>query len=152
LLLGEKSWANVRALRAVLIIFEAVSGLKVNFHKSLLVGVNVYDSWLTEAASLLNCKVGKVPFIYLGLPIGGNPRRLSFWEHVVNRIKSRLSGWKSWFLSFGGRLVLLKSVLTALPVYALSFFKAPAGTISSIESILSKKKLGWGDEEHRKIS
>ncbi|GAU10089.1 hypothetical protein TSUD_422280, partial [Trifolium subterraneum] len=35
-------------------------------------------------------------------------------------------GWNSRFLSFGGRLVMLKSVLTSLPVYALSFFKAPS--------------------------
>ena len=33
LLVGEKSWANIRALKAVLILFEAVSWLKVNFHK-----------------------------------------------------------------------------------------------------------------------
>jgi len=36
----------------------------------------------------------------------------------------------------GGRLVLLKSVLSSLPVYAFSFFKAPSGIISSIEYIL----------------
>ncbi|GAU30447.1 hypothetical protein TSUD_392600 [Trifolium subterraneum] len=59
-----------------------MSGLKVNFNKSMLVGVNIPDSWL---------------------------------------------GWQSRFLSFGGRLVLLKSVLTSLPVYVLSFFKAPSG-------------------------
>ncbi|XP_024630905.2 uncharacterized protein [Medicago truncatula] len=103
-----------------------MSGLKVNFHKSMLVVVNIGSSWLYEAASVLSCKVGTVPFLYLGMPIGGNPRRLCFWEPIVNRIKSRLSGWNSRFLSFGGRLVLLKSVLTSLPVYALSFFKAPA--------------------------
>jgi len=34
LLLGEKSWANGRALRAVLSLFAVMSGLKVNFHKS----------------------------------------------------------------------------------------------------------------------
>jgi hypothetical protein len=34
-------------------------------------------------------------------------------------MKNRLSGWKSRFLSFSGRLVLLKSVLTSLIVYAL---------------------------------
>jgi len=38
LLLGTKSWANVRALRVALVIFEVMSGLKVNFHKSILVG------------------------------------------------------------------------------------------------------------------
>jgi hypothetical protein len=41
LLLGVKSWANVRALRAVLMLFETMSGLKVNFNKSMLVGVNI---------------------------------------------------------------------------------------------------------------
>jgi len=41
LLLGSKSWANVRALRAVLNLFADMSGLKVNFHKSLLVGINI---------------------------------------------------------------------------------------------------------------
>ncbi|MCH85424.1 cysteine-rich receptor-like protein kinase, partial [Trifolium medium] len=33
LLMGTKSWANVRALRAVLVLFETMSGLKVNFNK-----------------------------------------------------------------------------------------------------------------------
>jgi len=57
-----KSRANVRALRVVLVLFELMSGLKGDFNKILLVGVNVSDSWLNEAASVLNYKVGKVPF------------------------------------------------------------------------------------------
>jgi hypothetical protein len=101
--------------------------------------------------SILNCKVGKVPFLYLVLSIGGNPRRLAFWDPVVHTIKSRLSGWQSRFLSFGGRLVLLKSVLTSLPVYAISFFKTPSGIISIIESIFNKFFWGGG-EDNRKIS
>ena len=55
---------------------------------------------------------------------------------MVNHIKSRLSSWKSRYSSFGGRLVLLKYVLTSLHVYALSFVKAPSGIISSIKSLL----------------
>jgi hypothetical protein len=58
-------------------------------------------------------------------------------------IKSQLSSWKSKHLSFGGRLVLLKSILASLPVYALSFFKAPSGIISSIESLLIR--FFWGE-------
>jgi hypothetical protein len=74
--------------------------------------------------------------MHLGLPVGGDSRQLHFWEPVVNHIKSRLSSWKRKYLSFGGRLVLLISVMTSLPVYALSFFKAPSGIISSIDSLL----------------
>jgi len=78
LIIGEKSWLNVRSMRDVLFLFEEVSGLKVNFHKSMLTGVNVSDSWLTEASLVMNCRKGNIPFIYLGLPIGGDSRKLSF--------------------------------------------------------------------------
>jgi len=36
LIIGKKCWANVRSIRAVLLIFGHLSGLKVNFQKSLL--------------------------------------------------------------------------------------------------------------------
>ena len=137
ILLCEKSWANIRATRAILLLFEDLSSLKVNFSKSLLVGINISGSWLSEAATVLNCKVGTIPFMYLGLPIGGDASRLIFWEPLIKKINSRLSVWKSRHLSLGGRLVLLKFVLSSLPVYALSFFKAPSGIVSFIESILN---------------
>ena len=89
------SWANIRALKALLLLFEASSGLKVNFHKSMLVDVKIHDSWLVEAASILNCKLGQLPFHYLGLPICGDSRKLKFWRPLIDRIKSRLTVWKS---------------------------------------------------------
>jgi len=151
LLLGVKSWANIWALRARLILFEVMSGLKVNFHKSMLVGVNIDDSWLGQAASVLACKIGCIPFVYLGLPIGGDARRLIFWEPVLSRIKARLSEWKSIKLSFGGRLVLLKAIMSSLPIYAIFFFRAPSGIISSFESILNNFFCG-GSKDHIKIA
>jgi len=41
----------------------------------------------------MSCKHGCLPFVYWGLPIGGDMRKL--WNFLVDRIKSRLSGWKS---------------------------------------------------------
>jgi hypothetical protein len=142
LIIGNKSWLNVRSIRAVLLLLEEVSGLKVNFNKSMLTGVNISSTWLSEAASVLNCRTGTIPFVYLGLPIGGDSRRLSFWKPVVDRIEARLLSWNHKFLSFGGRLTLLKSVLSSLPVYFLSFFKAPTGIITSLESTF--KIFFWG--------
>lgn len=84
---GEKSWVNVHALRAVLVLFESVSGLKVNFHKSMLCGINICDSWLGAAASSLSCKVGRVPFMYLGLPVGGDARRLAFQTLLLHELR-----------------------------------------------------------------
>jgi len=80
--MGVKIWANVRSLKAVLLLFKAIFGLKVNFNKSMLVGVNVATSWLAEATSILNCKYGQIHFLYLGLPIGGDSYRLIFLATV----------------------------------------------------------------------
>jgi len=44
LILGDKSWVNVRAMRVVLHLFATMSSLNINFHKSELVGVNVNKS------------------------------------------------------------------------------------------------------------
>ncbi|KEH40613.1 hypothetical protein MTR_1g032320 [Medicago truncatula] len=125
LLIGDRSWENIRALKALLLLFETTSGLKVNFHKSMLVDVNIHDSWLAEAAYLLHCKMGHLLILYLGL----------------------LSGWKSKNLSLGCRLVLLKSVLSSLPVYFLSFLKALVGIISSISIFNCLFFWGRGSEE-----
>ncbi|XP_057450751.1 uncharacterized protein LOC130742662 [Lotus japonicus] len=46
-------------------------GLKVNFSKSAVYGVNALSSTVQEAASWWNFKVGSLPFMYLGAPLGG---------------------------------------------------------------------------------
>jgi len=69
LIIGEKRWSNVHSMRALLLLFENISGLKVNFNKSVLTSVNVPQTWLSKAASVLNCRTGSILFVFLGLPI-----------------------------------------------------------------------------------
>ncbi|XP_071721834.1 uncharacterized protein [Rutidosis leptorrhynchoides] len=63
------------------------------------------------AANSIGCQVGKFPFNYLGLPIGANMTKIQAWNPVIDKIKSRFSDWKMRMMSFGGRLVLIKSGL-----------------------------------------
>ena len=58
-LAGVKCWANIRVLKALLILFQATFDLKVNFHKNMIVSVHVLDSWLTKTASVSNYKMGR---------------------------------------------------------------------------------------------
>lgn len=88
----EKCWTNARVIKANILFFELIVGLKVNFHKRSLVSVNVNGSWLEEAVITLDCKLGHLLFKYIGLSIGGNPRRLSFWNLVIGAIRGSLSG------------------------------------------------------------
>jgi hypothetical protein len=67
--------------------FELASGLRVNFWKSCIIGVNVSDNFMEVACNFLNCIRGGISFKYLGLPMGANPRRLSTWDPLVEKIE-----------------------------------------------------------------
>jgi hypothetical protein len=125
LCLGEATLENLWTLKAILRGFELVSGLKVNFSKSRIMGVNVSYDFLRLASIFLNCRTSTIPFTYLGLPVGASHRRASTWEPLINSLRKRLGGWGNKYVSLGGRVVLLNSVLNAIPIYFLSFMKIP---------------------------
>ncbi|MCH90045.1 retrovirus-related pol polyprotein LINE-1 [Trifolium medium] len=54
LYIGEATVENLWTLKAILRGFELVSGLKFNFWKSGLMGVNVSPTFLTMASTFLN--------------------------------------------------------------------------------------------------
>ncbi|GKV45295.1 hypothetical protein SLEP1_g52400 [Rubroshorea leprosula] len=107
--MGKACAGNLKVVKAILHWFELISGLKINFSKSHLYGFNTSEGWLRGAAEILHCGVGRVPFIYLGLPVGGNPGRKKFWNSVLDRFRHKLATWKSPLLSFGGRITLINS-------------------------------------------
>ena len=135
-------------IKNALILFHLVSGLQVNFHKSSLMGVNVEDSWLETAASRLLCKKGDLPFIYLGLPIGANIGRLSTWAPIITRMEKKLSSWKANLLSIGGRLTLIKSSLSSLPLYYMSLFPIPKSIIERLIRI--QRQFLWSGRAEKK--
>ena len=53
-------------------------------------------------------------------------------KHVEERFQKRLNCWRSKMLSVGGRLVLINSVLSSLPMFMLSFFEIPRGVLKKL--------------------
>ncbi|PNY11621.1 cysteine-rich receptor-like protein kinase, partial [Trifolium pratense] len=142
ILLGECSWDNVRTMKSILRGFELVSGLKVNFVKSKLYGINVEANVLEAAATFLDCSYDTIPFKFLGIPVGANPRRKATWTPIVDSMTKRLSRWNGRNLSIGGRVTLINSVLSSLPLYFFSFYKAPIGIINQLVRI--QRNFLWG--------
>ncbi|CAJ2652296.1 unnamed protein product [Trifolium pratense] len=142
IIVGEGNWDNLWTIKTVLRSFELVSGLKVNFFKSKLYGINLDDSFLRASSSFLHCGVDSIPFRFLGIPVGANPRRKATWLPIIDSMKKRLGVWNSRLLSIRGRVTLINSVLSSLPLYFFSFFKAPVCVLKEMVSI--QRNFLWG--------
>lgn len=94
ILVGEACEQNLWIIKSVLKCFELVSGLKIYYHKSSFMGVNISDAFMRSVADFLNCKVVGLPFRYLGLPVGANLRKLSTWKPMLNSVSRKLGSWK----------------------------------------------------------
>ncbi|GAU25276.1 hypothetical protein TSUD_17890 [Trifolium subterraneum] len=94
LFLGEATVDNLWTLKAILRSFELASGLKVNFAKSCVMGVNVSSDFLGLAEHFLHCRTGSLPFMYLGLPVGANPRKEITWRPLLDTLAKRLNDWQ----------------------------------------------------------
>ncbi|KAL4588235.1 hypothetical protein LXL04_001117 [Taraxacum kok-saghyz] len=148
--LAEWTHDNIENIVAVLHCFYLVSGLKLNLHKSNLYGVGVALQEAEHLARIVGCKAEKIPFMYLGLPVGQNMTRKLGWQVIMERFQKRLSRWKVTTLSIGGRPTLLKSVLGALGIYYMSLFLLPVCVAKQLE-MLRAKFFSGGDEVKRKI-
>ncbi|GJR61903.1 putative RNA-directed DNA polymerase [Tanacetum coccineum] len=138
LFFGEWSYSNTSTLVKMHKCFQDVSGLKVNLLKSRLYGVGVSLNEVASVAEVINCAHDKLPFTYLGLPVGRNMRIGESWNMVVDRFLNRLSSWKSKLMSIGDRLTLVKAVLGSMPLYYLSMFRSPIKIIKRLEAIRSR--------------
>ena len=88
---------------------------------------------MNRAASLLGCKVGKLLASNL---LGAPNKHYGVWDSIEERFKRKL------YLSKGGRLVLLKSNLSNLPIYFMSLFVIPKKVRIRLEII--QKDFLWG--------
>ena len=102
-------------------------------------------------ATILGCDVAVVPFKYLGVPVGCNMARIDMWKEAVEKFKTKLSNWRAGVLSVGGRLTLIKSVLSNLPIYFMSIYKIPVAVENLFESIRNRFFIG-GDLGDRKMT
>ncbi|GKV37508.1 hypothetical protein SLEP1_g45534 [Rubroshorea leprosula] len=150
LFFGEASEENIQVIKCILRTFELASGLKINFGKSQIMEIGTEEGWKERMACRLCCKEGELPFKYLGIPVGGNHRKLALWKPLLESFKKKLASWKGQNLSLGGRITLLNSVLSSLPVYLMSAYKIPKGTLYSLDKI--RRNFLWGGlGEEKKI-
>lgn len=75
---------------------------------------------------------------YLGLPnVMGRRKRESF-QNLKDRINQRIENWSTRLPSQWGKEVFIKSVLQAIPTYAMTCFLLPKPLCGDLENIFAR--------------
>jgi ribonuclease HI len=85
---------------------------------------------------------------YLGVPALGKAPRVQDFQYMVDKVKARLTGWKTKHLSLAGRITLAKSVIQAIPIYPMMTMPIPRTCLNEIEKI--QRAFIWGDTLDKK--
>ncbi|KAK1421729.1 hypothetical protein QVD17_24300 [Tagetes erecta] len=100
--------------------------------------------------SLLPFEEGKFPVKYLGVPLISSRLNNQQCKVLTDRLESRISSWNNKYLSFAGRLQLIRSVLSSMHVFWAAAFLLPVFTSKEIEAKL--RRFLWGIKDDNKAT
>jgi hypothetical protein len=90
MILIQNSQEGLINLKFILLCFEFLSAMKINFHKSEVIVMGADEAEQARVAILLNCKQGKFPFTYLGFTMSDHKLSIADLEPLVPRWVSEL--------------------------------------------------------------
>ena len=82
---------------------------------------------------------------YLGLPSIIGKSKTEVFAKIKERVGKKLSSWREKLLSIGGKEVLIKVVVQAIPTYTMSCFQLPKGLCDEMEGMM--RRFWWGQRQ-----
>ncbi|WVZ75533.1 hypothetical protein U9M48_023578 [Paspalum notatum var. saurae] len=126
---------DLRLIRDLLDCFGQVAGLKTNLLKSSATPIQCADEDIARTSQLLSCSIKSFPCTYLGLPLTVHKPTKADFMKVIDKVADKLPGWKAPLLNKAGRLVVVKTVLTAVTIHLLIAWDLPKWVIKAIDKL-----------------
>ncbi|KAL6218936.1 hypothetical protein ACLB2K_012143 [Fragaria x ananassa] len=150
ILFAKANCAQARIIKKCLDAFCNLSGQEVSFQKSMLYcSPNTSKKMARKISricgSALTDNLGK----YLGMPLIHSTVTKKTYRPIVEKVQSKLVGWKSKTLNFVGRLTLVQAVTSTIPIYAMQTAKLPVATCDSLDKLSRDFLLGDCDEKKK---
>lgn len=128
ILFGEARNSQAYVMKNILKAFCSISGQKVNVAKSkLLVSKNTPSSLARCISQQVEIPLTQDLGVYLGMPLLHGRATKRTYGFLVDKVRKRLSGWKSRLLSKAAKSILIQSVSSTIPVYAMHTTRVPQG-------------------------
>ncbi|VFQ83814.1 unnamed protein product [Cuscuta campestris] len=134
---------NLKKFRRILEDYQKGSGQQVNLNKSsFYTGKKVNQTKIASMSRSLCMDHGTLPFTYLGATMVKGKLRKQHCSKLLNHFDRYLNSWFSTTLNPTGRLVLIKHVLSSIPLHITAVHTIP----QSIIQILHRKMANflWG--------
>lgn len=135
--------SSIRGLKKILLLFQVITGLSINFQKSQIFHVSNKYEQATKSMEILGCHFGMLPFKYLGMWVGADSNKCSLWKDHFNKMKDMVGIWKCNYLNMAGRMILLNSSLDGLPNYWFGLKLIPKTMRRELER--TRRKFFWGE-------
>lgn len=130
--------------------YASSSGQRIHKHKSgFLVAPSATAARMNTLKHVTGIQVQNLPIRYLGVPLDYGRCKISYLDDIIRRVQGRIAGWQGRFLSFWGRIILIKHVLFSLPIHLLAASSPPKAVIRRLESIFSRFFLGTNDGRNK---
>ncbi|KAL2235588.1 UNVERIFIED_CONTAM: hypothetical protein Sindi_1291000 [Sesamum indicum] len=130
--------------------FEESSGQKINHAKSAFIPGKNANLMAHRIKHITGFSRKALPITYLGAPLYKGNKKKILYENLIDKVRNKIAGWEHCHLSYGGRLQLIKTVLSSMPIYLLQVLNPLVGTIQKLEQLFAK--YFWGSiSEQRKI-
>jgi hypothetical protein len=117
--------SEVQALFNILRNFGEAIGLRLNIEKCTVAPIRCSGINLDRVLETFTGLQVAFPITYLGLPLTLGRLRIVHVQRVLDKTRSKLSTWQGRLLTPAGRRELVRSVLSAIPVYLLTSLKVP---------------------------
>ncbi|XP_060211776.1 uncharacterized protein LOC132639339 [Lycium barbarum] len=101
-----------------------------------------------QVEQITGFKRDQFPLKYLGCPIFHARSKKVYYNDLIKKVKNKLQNWKGKLLSFGGKAVLINSVLQSIPIYMLSAVVPTKYTINDLHKIFAR--FYWSTKEEGK--
>lgn len=128
MLQGIPTVKEATAYKKILNDFALASAMEVNLTKSIFF-LKTNIAIQRNISRILGFQREVLPSKYLGIPLTDKPMHKNVWELVLNKMQDKIKCWSYRSLNLVGRLILMKTVLQAIPVFFLSTLPTPKGVL-----------------------